>query len=54
MRVNLSKSSMSPVGAIANAVDFASVLGCSIVPLPSTYLGLSLGASPLPRLFGTR
>lgn len=32
------------MGAITNATDFASVLGCSIAPFPIMCLGLPLGA----------
>ena len=44
LRVNLSKSSILPVGQVDNLQLLAGVLGCSIDSLPSSYLGLPLGA----------
>lgn len=35
---------MSSVGNIVNSTEFASLLGCSITPLPITHLGLLLKA----------
>jgi len=44
LRVNLSKSSISPVGQVDNILLLVGVLGCSIDSFPSSYLGLTLGA----------
>ena len=44
LRVNLSKSSMLPVGRVDNILLLAGILSCSIDFFPSSYLGLPLGA----------
>uniref|UniRef100_A0A7C9ALA2 Reverse transcriptase domain-containing protein n=1 Tax=Opuntia streptacantha TaxID=393608 RepID=A0A7C9ALA2_OPUST len=44
LRINLSKSSILPVGQGVNIQALAGVLGCKIESLPITYLGLPLGA----------
>ena len=44
LRINLTKSSMMPVGHLDNLQLLAGVLGCKIESLPITYLGLPLGA----------
>ena len=44
LRVNLSKSSILPVGQVDNIQLLAGILGCSIGSFPSSYLGLPLGA----------
>ena len=44
LRVNLFKSSILPVGQVDNLQPLVGVLGCSIDSLPSSYLGLPLGA----------
>ena len=44
LKVNLSKSSILPVGQVDNLHMLAGVLGCSIDSPPSSYLGLPLGA----------
>lgn len=44
LKVNWSKSTLSPIGVILNAESLAAVLDCELVPLPITYLGLLLGA----------
>ena len=43
LRINLEKSSIILVGNVENIEDLAHELGCRIVMLPSTYLGLPLG-----------
>jgi len=43
--VNLSKSSLILIGEVPNIQYLASFFGCGVIALPSTYLGLSLGAS---------
>jgi len=45
LRVNLSKSSLLPIGEVPNIHFLASFFGCEVNALPSTYLGLSLRAS---------
>lgn len=42
LKVNLSKSILSPVGMVPNLEELATVLGCLVVPLSTTYLGHSL------------
>ena len=44
LRVNLSKSSILPVGQVDNIQLLAGILGCYIGSFPSSYLGLPLGA----------
>lgn len=43
--VNLSKSKLIHVGAVARLLVLAAVLGCKVAQLPVSYLGLPLGAS---------
>ena len=45
LRMNLSKSSIISIGEISNIHHLASFFDCGVSALPSTYLGLSLGAS---------
>ncbi|RVX10791.1 LINE-1 retrotransposable element ORF2 protein [Vitis vinifera] len=45
LRINLNKSEILPVGCVENAELLAAELGCKVGSLPSTYLGLPLGAS---------
>ncbi|RVW55706.1 LINE-1 retrotransposable element ORF2 protein [Vitis vinifera] len=45
LRINLNKSEILPVGRVENAELLAAELGCKVGSLPSTYLGLPLGAS---------
>ncbi|RVX04946.1 putative ribonuclease H protein [Vitis vinifera] len=45
LRINLNKSEILPVGSVENAELLAAELGCKVGSLPSTYLGLPLGAS---------
>ncbi|KAJ9680532.1 hypothetical protein PVL29_019761 [Vitis rotundifolia] len=45
LRINLNKSEILPVGRVENAEILAAELGCKVRSLPSTYLGLPLGAS---------
>ena len=45
LRINLNKSEILPVGRVENAELLATELGCKVGSLPSTYLGLPLGAS---------
>ena len=44
LNINLEKSEILPVGSVENAEVLASKLGCKVGSLPSTYLGLPLGA----------
>jgi hypothetical protein len=45
LKVNLTKSSLVPVGSLDNVVQLAGSLGSGNVDLPLKYLGLPLGAS---------
>ena len=44
LRINLEKSELIPVGRVENIDDLAIDFGCRVGSLPSTYLGLPLGA----------
>ena len=44
LKINMDKSELIPVEKVSNIEDLARVLGCKVCSLPSTYLGLSLGA----------
>ncbi|RVX22063.1 putative ribonuclease H protein [Vitis vinifera] len=44
MRINLDKSELIPVGRVVDIDDLAFDFGCKVGSLPSTYLGLPLGA----------
>ena len=44
LRINLEKSQLIPVGRVENIDDLALDFGCRVGSLPSTYLGLLLGA----------
>ena len=44
-KINLDKSEVIPIWKVSNAQELAQVLGCRIGKLPTSYLGLSLGAS---------
>ena len=44
MRINLDKSELIPVGRVVDIDDLALDFGCKVGSLPSTYLGLPLGA----------
>lgn len=46
LKVNLNKSSLSPVDEVTDIEELASISGCQIVQLPISYLGLPLGAKP--------
>ena len=45
LKINLDKSILLPVGEVVNVADLAAKLGCRTGSLPSTYLGLPLGAA---------
>ncbi|RVW58237.1 LINE-1 reverse transcriptase-like [Vitis vinifera] len=45
LRINLEKSELIPVGRVENMDDLAWEFGCKVGSLPSTYLGMPLGAS---------
>ncbi|KAL6343127.1 hypothetical protein AAG906_019670 [Vitis piasezkii] len=45
LRINLDKSELIPEGRVENMNDFAWEFGCKVGSLPSTYLGMPLGAS---------
>ena len=40
----MDKSKLFPVGNVENVEELASDLGCKVGSLPSTYLGMPLGA----------
>ncbi|KAJ9673635.1 hypothetical protein PVL29_023281 [Vitis rotundifolia] len=44
LRINLAKSALIPVGEVAEIEEMAVELGCKVGSLPTTYLGLPLGA----------
>ena len=44
LKINLAKSEIIPVGTVSNLVELASELGYKIGSLPTSYLGLPLGA----------
>ena len=44
LKINLTKSELIPVGRAENLDELALVLGCKVGVLPTTYLGLPLGA----------
>ena len=44
LRINLDKSELIPVGSVEDAVELAAAIGCKVGSLPTTYLGLPLGA----------
>ncbi|RVW68530.1 hypothetical protein CK203_065548 [Vitis vinifera] len=44
LKVNLDKNELIPMGNVENGEELASELGCKVGSLPSTYLGMSLGA----------
>ncbi|RVX12431.1 Plant UBX domain-containing protein 2 [Vitis vinifera] len=44
LRINLDKSELILVGCVENVEDLAAKLGCKVRSLPSSYLGLLLGA----------
>ena len=43
LKINLDKSKLIPIIEITNIEDLASMLGCKVGSLPSTYWGLPLG-----------
>lgn len=44
LRINLDKSELISVGCVENVKALAAELGCKVGRLPSSYLGLPLGA----------
>ena len=44
LRINLDKSEIFPVGRVENMEALAFEFGCKVGRLPTTYLGLPLGA----------
>ena len=44
MKINLDKSKLILVGEVPNVEELALWLGCKVGKLPTTYLGLPLGA----------
>ena len=50
LRVNLRKIESIPIGEVEGILDLAASIGCSVGGLPSSYLGLPLGAKTRSRL----
>lgn len=44
LKVNWSKSALSPVRDVSGIEVMADILGCDVIPLPTSYLGFPLGA----------
>ena len=44
LKINLEKSELIPVGRVSNVDSLADELDCKVGSLPTTYLGLPLGA----------
>ena len=44
LRINLDKSELIPVGCVDDVEELAAAIGCKVGSLPTTYLGLPLGA----------
>lgn len=44
LKVNWSKSTISPVGYVPEVEEMVSVIGCDVLPLPIEYLRFPLGA----------
>ena len=45
LRINLNKSEIIPIGLVVNVEELASELGCDVGSLPTSDLGLPLGAN---------
>ena len=52
LRINLEKSELIPVGRVESMDDLAGEFGCSLGSLPTTYLGMPLGAPLSQSQFG--
>ena len=44
LRINLNKSEIIPIDPVGNMEELALELGCKVGSLPTSYLGLPLGA----------
>ena len=44
LKINLNKSEIIPIGPMANVEELALELGCKVGSLPTSYMGLPLGA----------
>ena len=44
LKINLNKSEIIPIRPVANVEELASEMGCKVRSLPTSYLGLPLGA----------
>ena len=44
LKINMEKNELIVVGDVSNVEEHAEVLGCKVGALPTTYLGLPLGA----------
>ena len=44
LKINLNKSEIIPIGPMAKVEELASELGCKVGSLPTSYMGLPLGA----------
>ena len=47
LKINVNKSEIFPIGTVANLEELASELGCKVGSLPTSYVGLPLGAKCL-------
>ena len=45
LRINLNKNQIIPIRPVVNVEELASKLGCGVGSLPTSYLGLPLGAN---------
>ena len=45
LKVNVQKIEMVPIGEVNDLYALAEILGCRVGSLPSSYLGMLLGAS---------
>ena len=54
LKVNISKSMVIIVEEVLNIEKISSIIGFEVQSLPSTYLGMSLGAKASLRRFGIR
>ena len=44
LKINLEKKELIPIGDVSKLEELVEILGCKVCALPTTYLGLPLGA----------
>ena len=44
LKINLEKKELIPIGNVSKLEELVEILGCKVCALPTTYLGLPLGA----------